>query len=276
MSLFFTNGQEAQQTLSDAASAPPPSADNPPFVDLGESVNAVRRGLDEGFAGVARLGSTFANLPNNALSDTEDYAAPTDRTALSQWFENAANDLMRRRASLIPTQRLSQSQQVISGVAETLTPAILGSVGGPAGVAIGLGGSSYERTRADLQTQGVDSVTAQNAGIQDAITMAALAGVPMAAQGRLWLRATSGAAANLAIGAGMRYNTGQLLRDRGYDHLANQYKWLDPQQMMIDAIIGAAFGAIGHGGEHAPPERVMQAALDAQDNINRQDRKSVV
>lgn len=294
MSLFFISGREAQQTITDALSAPttapPPPQRNAlldgasmlpiagPVVDavramnldLQESLNAVRRGVDTGMAGTFRLAGTFANLPNNALSDNIDFSNQDQRrTALSQWFEDAANDLMRLRATLVPTRQLSESQKIISGVAETLTPAIIGGgAAGPGGAAFALGSSSYERTRADLEAQGVDSVTAQNAGIQDALQMSALAAVPGAAGSSRWLRAVTGGTFNVGIGAGMRYNTARLLRERGHPELARQYRWADTHQAAIDAIVGAAFGAV-HGGEH-PPERVVQAALDVQDNIQRQ------
>lgn len=223
MSLFSISQQEADQARTDAY-APPPAPPPPPLVDLGETVNSARRGLDEGFAGLARLGSTFANLPNNALDTPSLPGAVTqERTALSQWFENAATDLMARRANLMPTRQLSESQQIISGVVETLTPAILGGgAAGPAGAAIGLGAPAYERTRADLEAQGVDTATAQNAGVQDAVSMAALSAIPGAAGSRIWTRALTGAGFNVALGAGMRYNTERLLRERGYPELARQ------------------------------------------------------
>jgi hypothetical protein len=54
--------------------------------------------------------------------------------------------------------------------------------------------------------------------------------------------------------------TGELLAARGYDGIASQYKTLDTQAMIIDGVLGLAFGGLGHLGQRG---EVKPSDIDA-------------
>lgn len=306
MSIFSISEDEANQARSDlAAAAPPPVPAQPNagdfhwqelipgpmgwtqfayrtgVLDQREMTNIPRRAIATGAAGLTGVAEIFTNLENTAL-ETPSYMVHGDaaqqagersvidphfgeRNAVTQGLEDARQSLLRHRAALMPTYRLSESQQIVSGIGETLIQAVMA----PGIAPLTLGSATYESRRADYIAQGMSEDDADALALSEGVRFGAQAVLPMASGGPVLQRALTGAGINLFLGGINRYQTANELRARGYDQLARDYDWKDPKQLTIDAIIGAAFGAMHTPNDHIPPQ-VLRAALDVNETLNRQ------
>lgn len=282
MSLFFISPQETQQAREDNLLTREPEGD-PPLLDVGRVWRGGVRGILDAGAATFDFGSMVANYPNTALQ-TPDYLLPEDpdlrdamrrrtdpnygdRTDLSEYFAQARDDLretLSRSRAADASQEASFATNLVGGLAEVMSPALVGGalVGRFGGSASALAVSTEERTYRGLVDQGVTDDVARVGGFQDAAFMAAMGVAPISAGGRLWQRAATGAGINLAFGAAMRGNMNAYLNEQGYSDLAEQYRWLDPQAMAIDAALGAAFGGyLGRSIERVDGEAVADQAL---------------
>lgn len=110
-----------------------------------------------------------------------------------------------------------------------------------------LAGNQAVNTAVDLFEQGVDADTAVTAGT--AAGMAAAIGVKVPIFGRTRLgRAGLGAATNVALGAGQRGLTNEILEDQ-YPEVAAQYDAFNTRDILLDAAIGGVAGAVLPGAE---------------------------
>lgn len=234
------------------------------------SRGAARSVISWGGGGLSDFLSHPLNIPNNAL-ETPDYLIRgtegqrlatdpryNDRTAAAKAAEDLRDYL---RSTARPGQIFardprpqSEATQLLTGLAEVIAPAVLGSVLGPAGPAGALAFSTEERTYTDMIDRGVREEVARGAALQDAGIMAAMAVAPVSTAGtgrtlltRLLQRGVSGAGINLAFGAAMRGNMNAYLTAQGYPEIAREYQYIDQHAMLIDGIMGAVFGAtFGH------------------------------
>lgn len=141
--------------------------------------------------------------------------------------------------------------KTLEGIEGGIAQATAGSiVGGPAGAFATVGVSQGYAAYEDLIHQGVDPSTAREIAGLTGVVSGAGAVLPPAFGSSLAARIATGAAAQTALGAGMRGATSKILEDNGYKDMSQQYKMLDGWGMVGDAAMGAFFGAI-HGG-HAP------------------------
>lgn len=126
-------------------------------------------------------------------------------------------------------------------------------------------GTSYAGSQEALHIkEGMDPKTARNVAIVEGAGVGLGAVVPGNVAGGLVMRATSGAAINLAMGAGQRTLIQNELNKAGYAEMAKQYAPFDGVQSVTDMAIGAFFG--GLLGERArpgvQPRRIMPSDID--------------
>jgi hypothetical protein len=208
----------------------------------------------------------------------------------------AANDAL--EAASIRTREFSKSlvgdprttgtaANVVQGFSKAATEFTLGSVaGGPAGGAALLGATEGYAHYNDLLDLGVDEETAQKSGMTTAMITGGSAFLPMAMPAK-WLaglstpaalavQAGTGAAANTGFGAVNRYAEAKILRDAGYDSMADQQEVWDKTNVLVDAISGAFFGThIGwHGIKQLEGAHIDHSVLDAAKVV--QDRQAVL
>jgi hypothetical protein len=152
------------------------------------------------------------------------------------------------------------------GATDVLTRVGLGNLIAPgAGIGIAAATTGGERT-SDLEQQGVDQGTALQSGVLTGASLAAAGGV--SAFGKtIAQRAITGAATNVAFGAGTRAMDSHILAAAGYQAQAEQQKWNDGAALVADAVIGGAFHLLPHGSPEAPAKPAadqVDAALAAK------------
>ncbi|MDS6781520.1 hypothetical protein NXF52_25490 [Klebsiella pneumoniae] len=135
--------------------------------------------------------------------------------------------------------------QILFGLGQYF-PALAGAVVNPvlgAGVAQQI---SQTATTEELTGKGVSQQDAEDIALPKSFVDAAGFLLPAAVGGRLVTRIASGASINMAAGAASREVTNLMLQDKNYSAVAEQYKAWDGEAMVVDGILGAAFGGIHH------------------------------
>ncbi len=185
--------------------------------------------------------------------------------------------------------------QIMFDVSRVLTQVGVGSAasvatGGTATTAMLTGAATTgtatgRATFQDMTGKGVDPGTAANIGLIDALTVGAgvampasigfralatplsQAGVGLSRGAYYGANVAYGAAANVAMGAAQRGATHELLQAGGYTTMAQQYSPLDTASVAAEAILGAAFSAVGAraGLPNAGEQAAIDAALTARD-----------
>ena len=151
--------------------------------------------------------------------------------------------------------------QILFGLGQYF-PALAGAVVNPvlgAGVAQQI---SQTATTEELTGKGVSQQDAEDIALPKSFVDAAGFFLPAAVGGRLVTRIASGAGINMAAGAASREVTNLMLQDKNYAAVAEQYKAWDGEAMVVDGILGAAFGGIHH-----LTSRVSDATTDMADPI---------
>ncbi|HEJ0443089.1 TPA: hypothetical protein SLO68_003202 [Klebsiella pneumoniae] len=151
--------------------------------------------------------------------------------------------------------------QILFGLGQYF-PALAGAVVNPvlgAGVAQQI---SQTATTEELTGKGVSQQDAEDIALPKSFVDAAGFLLPAAVGGRLVTRIASGAGINMAAGAASREVTNLMLQDKNYAAVAEQYKAWDGEAMVVDGILGAAFGGIHH-----LTSRVSDATTDTADPI---------
>ena len=211
--------------------------------------------------GIAAAGS---EISASALELLQPFGATMGRLA----GETPDADMGRRMADEVRTgvrENLapdpadsSAAEHVLYGFARGATKVVLGAPAGPAGFA--LAGAEEATTAArDLQRQGVDDATAWKAGgVQGAgLALAALplAGNTLAQTAGLYLAGGPGGfVAQQAL-------TREILKQGGYDQIAEGYDPLDPVGLAVSALVPAAFTAAALRGQR----RAATVSREAED-----------
>lgn len=176
---------------------------------------------------------------------------------------------------------------VVQGFSKAATEFTLGTLaGGPEVGATFLGATDGYAHYADLLDQGVDHDTAAKSGMLTAITSGGAAMLPMGMPAK-WLaglsrpvallaQAGAGSAINTGFGVANRYAGAEILRNAGYDAMADQQEVWDKTNLLTDAISGAFFGAHAgwHGIKQLEGAHIDPSVLDAAKVV--QDRQAVV
>lgn len=297
MSYFGLNAVNQNQQLDEAASNPAGFNTNVGFFD--NSGTAAVSGLYSGlvakpdqllWAGMDKIVSPIAKFvnENTSINDTSAEYIAEQRKLAEQQVKRLTPD----------AATTGTAGQVLHGLFDMGGQAVVGTLlSGPAGGAAAVtalqGFSEFER----LTAQGVDFMTAQEAGLVQGVTAGAGTLIPMslglraggalaesvgaqlARTGESAVRnvaATAVRAApdiayaagtNIAFGMAQRGLTAKTLRDGGYNEMANQYDVFDRQSIAIDAVLGVAFGGVGRflnaRGESAAAPEFSPAEVDA-------------
>ncbi|WP_427048805.1 hypothetical protein ACNF2L_16440 [Klebsiella pneumoniae] len=180
------------------------------------------------------------------------------------------------RKSIAPdAETTGKAGQILFGLGQ-YAPALAGAVVHPvlgAGVAQQI---SQTSTTEELLSKGVSQQDAEDIALPKSLVDAAGFLLPAAVGGNLVMRLTSGAGINMAAGAASREVTNLMLMDKNYSAVAEQYKAWDGEALIVDGILGAAFGGIHHltsrgadagrdsgGPEQTANESVRQSDIDA-------------
>lgn len=181
-------------------------------------------------------------------------------------FSEQQTELGKAIADIRPDPKTTgMASQIIFGATDML--ATIAASGGNPLLAGGVYGGSQVNVN---EAEGLDPSTARAKALIEGITTGLAVKLPASLTGSLAMRAASGAGLNVAIGVPQRGLISSLLRERGYDEMAQQYEPLDASAIATEAILGAVFGA-GFGGRGEPtyiPPSVVDAALVARQQIH--------
>jgi hypothetical protein len=188
---------------------------------------------------------------------TKDENAALEAQTIGQIGNNQMGRQLRAEAKKYQPDpaAVGMAGQIVHGVGVSLAKAgAYAATTGP--LAPWLYGTDVGINRADeLKDQGVDSGTADMAGLISGTV--AFAGMKMPASlGATRLgSAAAGAAVNPAMSVAENLLIHSMLQDAGFDKIAAQYKPLDPLNLTVSALTGAAFGGVFHRAGDAPAPR---------------------
>lgn len=245
MSDLFSLAPEGQAWADDQAASKQAQPDDYDPRWYAGSGSALFRGAAEGTIG---LGQTLVETAK--LSPT--YSAlrgelPELDEIVDQNFSAVQKSLNDARNAVKPAPNSQgMAAEILEGLG-TFAPAIAASaLAGPvAGGAVAFG-SSYEPTRQDFLSKGVNEDTAGTLALEQAGANALGMALPAGVGARLATRLLSGIGINTGFGAANRFALGETLEDNGYDEQAKQYRVWDKQALLVDGVLGAAFGGVHH------------------------------
>lgn len=217
------------------------------------TATALPRGFIKGAMGLPEtVASGYEKLTHDyePVSDEEFYS-------FSYALKNSANRLFggfigkaEEAKEIIKPDTFAQgtAAQVVQGVGEFVPSIVAAAATGPLGGGVHAFSTTYESVNQDMLKQGVDDVTARHLALQQSGFNAVGMALPAGIGGSLATRVGSGAGINIGFGMGSRYASGAILESSGYKDMASQYKVWDTQALLIDGILGAAFGYTYHLG----------------------------
>lgn len=256
MSDVFSLAPEGQAWTDDKTTANParPEDYEPTFFQ--GSIAAPVRGVAEGTLGLAQSAVGFSKRLISDPAFTAD-VAPTvnifrvmfpdaDKT-LNDTYDTIGKQLQDARGYVKPDAgSQGTAAEVLYGLGQ-FVPAIGATiVGGPTVGAATAFSSTYEQSYQDFRSKGVDEATARNLAAQQSTFNAAGMALPAAIGTTLATRIASGVAINTTFGGLNRYSVSDTLEEKGYTEMAKQYRVFDGQAMMVDAVLGGAFGGAHH------------------------------
>ncbi|HCT8099124.1 TPA: hypothetical protein OT929_001254 [Enterobacter hormaechei] len=276
MSDVFSLAPEGQAWTYDKAAANParPEDYEPTFFQ--GSIAAPVRGVAEGTLGLAQSAVGFSKRLISDPAFTADVAPtvnifrvmfPDADKALNDTYDTIGKQLQDARGYVKPDAgSQGTAAEVLYGLGQ-FVPAIGATiVGGPAVGAATAFSSTYEQSYQDFKGKGVDESTARNLATQQSLFNAAGMALPAAIGTTLATRIASGVAINTGFGGLNRYSVGETLEEKGYTEMAKQYRVFDGQAMLVDAVLGGAFGGAHHlaaRNADVPPPPDSEAPIPA-------------
>lgn len=276
MADVFSLAPEGQAWTDDKTVANParPEDYEPTFFQ--GSIAAPVRGVAEGTLGLAQSAVGFSKRLISDPAFTAD-VAPTvnifrvmfpdaDKT-LNDTYDTIGKQLQDARGYVKPDAgSQGTAAEVLYGLGQ-FVPAIGATIaGGPTIGAATAFSSTYEQSYQDFKGKGVDESTARNLATQQSLFNAAGMALPAAIGTTLATRIASGVAINTGFGGLNRYSVGETLEEKGYTEMAKQYRVFDGQAMLVDAVLGGAFGGAHHlaaRNAEAPPPADAEAPIPA-------------
>lgn len=256
MSDVFSLAPEGQAWTDDKTAANParPEDYEPTFFQ--GSIAAPVRGVAEGTLGLAQSAVGFSKRLISDPAFTADVAPtvnifrvmfPDADKAMNDTYDTIGKQLQDARGYVKPDAgSQGTAAEVLYGLGQ-FVPAIGATiVGGPTVGAATAFSSTYEQSYQDFKGKGVDESTARNLATQQSLFNAAGMALPAAIGTTLATRIASGVAINTGFGGLNRYSVGETLEEKGYTEMAKQYRVFDGQAMLVDAVLGAAFGGAHH------------------------------
>ncbi|HGY1170729.1 TPA: hypothetical protein ACNVBB_000998 [Klebsiella aerogenes] len=276
MADVFSLAPEGQAWTDDKTAANParPEDYEPTFFQ--GSIAAPARGVAEGTIGLAQSAVGFSKRLISDPAFTADVAPtvnifrvmfPDADKNLNETYDTIGKQLQQARGYVKPDAgSQGTAAEVLYGLGQ-FVPAIGATiVGGPTVGAATAFGSTYEQSYQDFRTKGVDEKTARNLAAQQSSFNAAGMALPAAVGTTLATRIASGVAINTGFGGINRYSVGDTLEEKGYTEMAKQYRVFDGQAMLVDAVLGGAFGGAHHlaaRNADAPPPADTEAPIPA-------------
>lgn len=276
MSDVFSLAPEGQAWTDDKTAANParPEDYEPTFFQ--GSIAAPVRGVAEGTLGLAQSAVGFSKRLISDPAFTADVAPtvnifrvmfPDADKALNDTYDTIGKQLQDARGYVKPDAgSQGTAAEVLYGLGQ-FVPAIGATiVGGPTVGAATAFSSTYEQSYQDFKGKGVDESTARNLATQQSLFNAAGMALPAAVGTTLATRIASGVAINTGFGGLNRYSVGETLEEKGYTEMAKQYRVFDGQAMLVDAVLGGAFGGAHHlaaRNADVPPQSDTEAPIPA-------------
>ncbi|EBA1891597.1 hypothetical protein JX83_18845 [Salmonella enterica] len=276
MSDVFSLAPEGQAWTDDKTAANParPEDYEPTFFQ--GSIAAPVRGVAEGTLGLAQSAVGFSKRLISDPAFTADVAPtvnifrvmfPDADKALNETYDTIGKQLQDARGYVKPDAgSQGTAAEVLYGLGQ-FVPAIGATiVGGPTVGAATAFSSTYEQSYQDFKGKGVDESTARNLATQQSLFNAAGMALPAAVGRTLATRIASGVAINTGFGGLNRYSVGETLEEKGYTEMAKQYRVFDGQAMLVDAVLGGAFGGAHHlaaRNADAPPPADTESPIPA-------------
>ncbi len=276
MADVFSLAPEGQAWTDDKTTANParPEDYDPTFFQ--GSISAPVRGVAEGTIGLAQSAVGFSKRLISDPAFTADVAPtvnifrvmfPDADKSLNDTYDTIGKQLQGARGYVKPDAgSQGTAAEVLYGLGQ-FAPAIGASIiGGPTVGAATAFGSTYEQSYQDFRAKGVDESTARNLAAQQSSFNAAGMALPAAIGTTLATRIASGVAINTGFGGLNRYSVGETLEEKGYSDMAKQYRVFDGQAMLVDAVLGGAFGGAHHLASRnadAPPPADTEAPIPA-------------
>lgn len=256
MSDVFSLAPEGQAWTDDKTTDNParPEDYDPTFFQ--GSISAPVRGVAEGTLGLAQSAVGFSKRLISDPAFTADIAPtvnifrvmfPDADKSLNETYDTIGKQLQDARGYVKPDAgSQGTAAEVLHGLGQ-FVPAIGATIiGGPAVGAATAFSSTYEQSYQDFRSKGVDEATARNLAAQQSTFNAAGMALPAAIGTTLATRIASGVAINTGFGGLNRYSVGETLEEKGYSDMAKQYRVFDGQAMLVDAVLGGAFGGAHH------------------------------
>lgn len=200
----------------------------------------------------------MSQQPDTAGNPFQDYSK------LAPEVSKAAGDAITAYATPKPGTQGSAAQMV-QGITEGAALGVGGAIvtGSPVGGAVLMGGVEGAATYDEMRKQGIDHDTAVEEGLVSGAVNAASAFIPMRFAGSgLFTSLLTGAGVNTVLGAAQRATTGAILQEHGYAQMASQYKVLDWNAAVSDALLGAVFGGVGKVMHGIDPAEVLPTDID--------------
>lgn len=276
MADVFSLAPEGQAWTDDKTAANParPEDYEPTFFQ--GSIAAPVRGVAEGTLGLAQSAVGFSKRLISDPAFTADVAPtvnifrvmfPDADKALNDTYDTIGKQLQDARGYVKPDAgSQGTAAEVLYGLGQ-FVPAIGATIiGGPTVGAATAFSSTYEQSYQDFKGKGVDDPTARNLATQQSLFNAAGMALPAAIGTTLTTRIASGVAINTGFGGLNRYSVGETLEEKGYTEMAKQYRVFDGQAMLVDAVLGAAFGGAHHlaaRNADVPPPADTEAPIPA-------------
>ncbi|HHS9760680.1 TPA: hypothetical protein ACTW9U_001182 [Klebsiella quasipneumoniae subsp. similipneumoniae] len=256
MSDLFSLVPEGQAWLDNQAMEKPSRPEDFEPSAFQGSLSAFIRGAGEGALGQVQSAVGFSKRLISDPAFTDNVAPtinmfrvmfPDADKALNESYDDFGKQLSSAREYIKPEAgSQGMAAQVIHGLGQ-FAPAIGASViGGPLVGAAAAAGITYEQAYQDALAKGVDEQTARTVAAEQSGFNAVGMGLPAAVGGRLATRLLSGVGINAAFGGLNRFAVGETLEDNGYADMAKQYRVFDSQAILIDSVLGAAFGGAHH------------------------------
>ena len=276
MADVFSLAPEGQAWTDDKTAANPAKPEDYEPTFFQGSIAAPVRGVAEGTIGLAQ---SAVGLSKRLISDPAFTAdvAPTvnifrvmfpdaDKT-LNDTYDTIGKQLQDARGYVKPDAGSQGTAATVLNELGKFIPAIGTTIiGGPLLGASTAFSSTYEQSYQDFIAKGVDEKTARNLAAQQSTFNAAGMALPAAIGTTLTTRIASGVAINTSFGGINRYSVGDTLEEKGYTEMAKQYRVFDGQAMLVDAVLGGAFGGAHHlaaRNADSPPPADTEAPIPA-------------
>lgn len=256
MADIFSLAPEGQAWTDNAAQnkAARPEDYEPGF--MAGSISALPRGIAEGAIGVLQSGvaadQKLISDPKYLQEFIPTYGAfkalfPDADQRITEAYDSTSKALERAREYIKPESGTQgTAAQVLDGLGQFVPAMAVSVFAGPAAGGATAFGSTYEPSRQEFQSKGVDPETANTLALEQGAANAVGMALPAGVGGRLLTRLASGIGINTGFGAASRFAVSDTLEDNGYSDLAKQYQAWDKQALLVDGVLGAAFGGLHH------------------------------